>query len=109
MSSRSRVKELEKECYRVYGLEEHYQKQRSRVDWLSKRGQNSKFFHMKAFCRSRKNSIVGREDGSGSWHVKDDKVTCIFVDYFSQIFSSMGSHDTPLHAVVDGLGMSFFY
>ncbi|PON34612.1 hypothetical protein PanWU01x14_342780 [Parasponia andersonii] len=49
---------------------------------------NTKFFHLKASNRRKKNFITGLEDNASSWKIKENEITSIVEDYFRDLFSS---------------------
>lgn len=68
--------------------EEQKWQQRSKTHWLKSGDKNSKFFHTKASQRFRRNRILGIEDPNGVWCVGEEKVTGVFENYYSRLFTS---------------------
>lgn len=53
------IKSIEDQIEKLLLDEEVYWKQRSQVDWLKVRDKNTKFFHLKASLRKKKESDRG--------------------------------------------------
>lgn len=62
--------------------------QRSRVLWLSKGDNNTKYFHSKATKRFRRNTIMGIRDSSGRWLDQMMDIGQSFIRYYNELFSS---------------------
>ncbi|TXG57560.1 hypothetical protein EZV62_015389 [Acer yangbiense] len=65
LSGWSRTRVLEREVEELLEYDEIYWKQRSRAEWLGAGDHNSKFFHMKASARKKKNQISYLLDNAG--------------------------------------------
>ena len=63
-------------------------KQRSRVDWLKEGDHNTSFFHAKASSRFQKNLIEGIVDSNDVQQEEEAEIEKVFVDYYSELFSS---------------------
>jgi hypothetical protein len=68
--------------------EEIWWSQRSRALWLAHGDKNTKFFHLKASQRKRKNKIEAITDPMGNIHIDRDKIEQIFLSHFQQLFTS---------------------
>lgn len=62
--------------------------QRSRVLWLSKGDNNTKYFHSKATKRFQMNTIMGIWDSSGRWLDQTVDIGQSFIRYYTELFSS---------------------
>lgn len=65
-------------------------RQRSKVLWLKEGDQNSKYFHMKASQRRRKNKLVKLQDDNEFWH-ESERRDRVIIDYFKNLFTSSNS------------------
>ncbi|KAH1039300.1 hypothetical protein J1N35_041043 [Gossypium stocksii] len=73
---------------KLYTEEEGYWAQRSRINWLREGDRSTKFFHMRATSRHKKNNIKRFRGHGGIW-VYDTKGICkIAGDYFQNLFTS---------------------
>ncbi|XP_031116517.1 uncharacterized protein LOC116020174 [Ipomoea triloba] len=59
--------------------------------WLLKGDRNTKFYHLYASARKRKNRIQRLQDGTGQW-VEGTDLLGVALNYFQNIFSTKGSH-----------------
>ncbi|KAH7560622.1 hypothetical protein JRO89_XS10G0055900 [Xanthoceras sorbifolium] len=82
------VKDLECSLSNLLALEELYWRQRARVNWLGAGDRNSKFFHLKASARKKKNTIKMLFDDNGVCHSDSAGIHKTVCKYFNSIFSS---------------------
>ena len=68
--------------------EEELWQQCSKLHWLQNGDQNTRYFHGKASQRFRRNSIKSIRDNNGVMCEGDDKAAALFVDYFTELFST---------------------
>ncbi|KAL9689138.1 hypothetical protein QQ045_033570 [Rhodiola kirilowii] len=61
--------------------------QRSRVLWMQQRDKNTKFFHVRASHRRKKNWIEKLKDNQGQLHEEEAEIMNI-TDYFARMFQS---------------------
>ncbi|POO04030.1 Endonuclease/exonuclease/phosphatase [Trema orientale] len=80
--------------------EEIYWKQRSRVSWIQSGDANTKFFHSKANKRRKANKIKKIQDKYGILVNKDEDIENVIVDYFQNIFTSVGENNEALEQVL---------
>jgi hypothetical protein len=81
-------KEKEKELDELLTQEEAWWQQRSRALWLQNGDRNTKFFHMKANQRRKRNNITRIQDNEGHTHYDPHMIEEVFVDYFKHLFAS---------------------
>ncbi|TYG71121.1 hypothetical protein ES288_D05G368800v1 [Gossypium darwinii] len=62
------IKEARYELGQLYDAEEKYWATRSRAQWLREGDKNTRFFHVRASGRRKKNSINRLKDEQGNWH-----------------------------------------
>ncbi|KAL1095180.1 hypothetical protein V6Z11_D06G138700 [Gossypium hirsutum] len=74
-----------------YNKEEIYWAQRSRIRWLKEGNRNTRFFHVSATRRSKKNRIDRIVDDNGNWVTDIHDVSKVVGDYFSKLFKSTAS------------------
>jgi hypothetical protein len=67
--------------------------QRSRALWLTHGDKNTKFFHLKASQRRKKNKIEAITDPGGNIHTEKDKIDQTFLEYFQLLFTSQNTID----------------
>lgn len=73
----------------ILNQEEILWRPRSRVQWLEHGDRNTRYFHIQASARRRKNTICRIEYESQTFD-KPAKIKQIFSNYFSDLFSSPG-------------------
>ncbi|XP_074299234.1 uncharacterized protein LOC141630292 [Silene latifolia] len=81
--------------------EEQYWRQRSRALWLRDGDKNTKFFHMRAGERKRKNFIAKLIDDEGVIRMGDEKVGVVANNYFIELFST--AHPTNDETIFQGI------
>ncbi|XP_072999134.1 uncharacterized protein [Typha latifolia] len=59
--------------------------QRSRLKWTEEGDRNTKFFHLSATMRRRRNSIVGIQGNDGSWFQESEAVSRCFTDFYHRL------------------------
>jgi hypothetical protein len=93
MDLSQQIKEKEVELDNLLEGEEMWWKQRSRADWLQHRDKNTKYFHMKASQRRKRNRITELKDNNG--HVVRDyeDIEKILVEHFQNIFQKQQTHN----------------
>jgi hypothetical protein len=91
----SQIHDKEKELDDLLESEELWWGQRSRALWLQHGDKNTKFFHMKANQRRKKNKIDSISDSNGQLQYEEDKIEQIFVDQFQNLFSSRETFNIP--------------
>ncbi|KAH7571633.1 hypothetical protein JRO89_XS04G0106100 [Xanthoceras sorbifolium] len=84
----AKVKIIEAELSNLLAKEELYWHQRSRADWMRAGNKNSKFFHLKASARRKKNTILNLIDEDGVCHTEADGIHRTVCKYFTSMFSS---------------------
>lgn len=84
--SSNRLRQAREELSNLYNSEESYWAQRSHISWIHEGDRNTRFFHVRATCRARKNRIEGLTDENGRL-VNDEKGVCELVRrYFLVLF-----------------------
>ncbi|KAA3473667.1 reverse transcriptase [Gossypium australe] len=58
----------------LYAEEESYLAQRSRIKWLKEEDRNTRFFHVRATSKLKKNKIERLKDSNGIWETYDDEI-----------------------------------
>jgi hypothetical protein len=105
MDLSQQIKEKEVELDNLLEGEEMWWKQRSRADWLQHGDKNTKYFHMKASQRRKRNRITELKDNNG--HVVRDyeDIEKILVEHFQNLFQKQQTHniDKTVEVVKDKL------
>jgi hypothetical protein len=78
----------ERELDDLLEKEELWWCQRSRALWLAHGDKNTKFFHLKASQRRRKNKIEAITDSMGTNHTDREKIEQTFLEHFQHLFTS---------------------
>lgn len=82
------INQARKEINDLLDSEEIYWSQHSKAHWLRERDRNTKFFHARAFERSKKNTILGIWDKIGNWCGDQDSIAKTAISYFEEIYST---------------------
>ena len=62
--------------------------QRSRVQWYGQGDRNTKFFHLKATQRKKKNTITRLWDESGNWCETSEGIAVVAISYFEKLYTT---------------------
>ncbi|KAK9951084.1 hypothetical protein M0R45_006545 [Rubus argutus] len=84
---------LTKDIVELWGKEEAYWAQRSRINWLQKGDSNSKFFHLTTIQRRQRNKVLRIKKNDDSWLDNEHLIRSKFEAYFKNIFTSESSRD----------------
>lgn len=68
--------------------EEHHWRQHAKILWLQEGDSNTRFFHMHANGRRKKNRITRLQNSTGQLVSSNDDLEHVAVDYFEQLYSS---------------------
>ncbi|KAM1032357.1 hypothetical protein ACFX2C_036031 [Malus domestica] len=79
--------QLAKEYSTILEQEELFWLQKSRNTWLREGDKNTKFFHLSAVVRRRKNKLEGLNNSEGVWTDGKENLKSIVVNYFKDLFS----------------------
>ncbi|KAK8293210.1 hypothetical protein V6Z11_D06G174600 [Gossypium hirsutum] len=82
------IKETRLKLKKLYEEDEIYWAQRSRIGWLKESDGNTKFFHMRATSRRKKNDIDRLKDSSGGWVYNNRDKCRVARDYFIDLFQT---------------------
>jgi endonuclease/exonuclease/phosphatase family metal-dependent hydrolase len=85
----------EKELDDLLEKEEMWWSKRSRALWLAHGDKNTKFFHLKASQRRRKNRIEAITGPDGNIHTNKDEIDQIFLNHFQKFFTSQPTTNIP--------------
>ena len=83
-----RLHVLKAELRQLLTKEEKLWQQRSKLHWLKEGDQNTHYFHGEASQRCRKNCIKCLRNPNGEWVEGDDRIAQLFIDYYSELFST---------------------
>lgn len=83
--------------------EEVYCKQRSRADWLKEGDKNTKYFHLKASSRKRKNQIWGVMNQQDAWVDDREGIEKEFCEYFANLFATSNPSEEQIEVALTGL------
>jgi hypothetical protein len=99
------INDKETELDKLLDGEEMWWKQRSRADWLQHGDKNTKFFHMKANQRKKKNTIKGIWDNQGVLQTTHEKIEETLLEHFQLLFQSQPTQqiNETVHMVKDKL------
>lgn len=82
--------EAKRNYNKLLAQQEVFWKQRSKQHWLKEGDCNSRYFHISASARKKRNSISQLKDQNGYWHTWDSGLADLLMSYFKDIFSSRG-------------------
>ena len=85
--------EIEAEIDKVFEKEEHYWRQRSRVEWLKAGDRNSRFFHLSTIKRRHQNSILRLKNDLGDWLTEPRDIADNISSFFREVFLTSGHRD----------------
>ncbi|PNY14024.1 hypothetical protein L195_g010693 [Trifolium pratense] len=97
------IKSKELELDDILECEEMWWGQRSRALWLEHGDKNTKYFHMKANIRKKKNTIEAIKDSQGQIQHEDNMIEQILVEHFQTLFTKQNTKNiTETVKVVEG-------
>jgi hypothetical protein len=88
MPNRELLKQLQTEANSLIAQEDLHWRQRSKELWLKCGDKNTKFFHVCATHRKRKNFISKIRDGRGHLWENGEDVENAFVEHFTNLYRS---------------------
>ena len=97
------VRTIENQIDNILLDEEIFWKQRSRADWLKEGDKNTRFFHLKASVRRKRNRIYGLEDEKGIWVEEAEKVEQVIGEHFTKMFTTTNPSSTQISVVLSEL------
>lgn len=86
--------DLQHEFNDILKIEEDYWKLRSRIMWLNDGDTNTKFFHISATNRKRRNKITFFKDNAGNWINDHSLILSHVQNYFTFAFTSSHTHSS---------------
>ncbi|KAJ8755052.1 hypothetical protein K2173_016557 [Erythroxylum novogranatense] len=92
---------LEKQYGDLLLQQEMYWKQRSKQHWLTEGDSNSKFFHLMASHKHKKNFISQLKNNNGEWIDWDSGLLTMLLTYYQQLFTSSYGDASPIIDNVD--------
>ena len=84
----SEINSVRKEINDLLDSEEIMWHQRSRVQWMMLGDRNTRYFHLKALDRKRKNAISRIMDENGIWHETKEGIANVVVSYFEKLYTT---------------------
>lgn len=88
------IEVLMKRVDRLWGQDESFWQQTSRIKWLQEGDFNTSFFHQSTIMqRRRRNKVVSLRDRSGGWVDNPQVVRNIIDNHFINLFTSVGQRD----------------
>jgi hypothetical protein len=86
LANRAEIRRIADRMDELLYHEEMMWLQRSRISWLMEGDRNTRYFHMQAKWRARKNKIKKLKCGDGSWCDAPDEMKGMARDYFVDMF-----------------------
>lgn len=93
------VQQLIEELKVVWGREEKYWHQRSRINWMKYGDKNTRFFHQSTLQRRRRNKVATLKQDDGSWVEDEETIMDRFFEFYKSLYTSVGERD--MGAVLD--------
>jgi hypothetical protein len=87
------IKLKETELDELLECEEMWWGQRARTIWLQHGDKNTKYFHMKANLRRRKNNIEAIKDSQGQMQFELSNIEQVFIDHFRTLFTKQDTNN----------------
>lgn len=88
--------EVQKRFNELLYSQEVFWKQRAKLIWLKERDMNSRFFHVAASTRKRRNSFTTLRNAHGQWCTSSEEIDDLISDYFSHLFTTDGGHNSEV-------------
>ncbi|KAK2642389.1 hypothetical protein Ddye_024152 [Dipteronia dyeriana] len=83
--------------------EEHYWRQRSRIDWLKYSDRNTRFFHMKTTVGRAWNQINRLFGDDGLWYNSNIGMELVILSYFGDLFQFCHSSQGDIGIILEGV------
>ncbi|TYH01227.1 hypothetical protein ES288_A09G041000v1 [Gossypium darwinii] len=93
----NKLKALRIKLGKLLDEEEKYWAQRSRIQWLKEGDRNTRFFHVRAKNRRKKNNIARLKDMDGYWKENTMDISKAIREYFQKLFKSNLNSNTLLN------------
>ncbi|XP_040932052.1 uncharacterized protein [Gossypium hirsutum] len=93
----NKLKAMRIKLRKLLDREEQYWAQRSRVTWPKEWDRNTRFFHVRATSRKKKNRIEKLKDMHGNWRENTKDICEAAREYFQNLFESTLHMDETLN------------
>ncbi|BFG37609.1 hypothetical protein CerSpe_238830 [Prunus speciosa] len=87
------IKVITHKINELWGREECYWRQRSRIKWLIEGDSNTSYFHQSTIQRRRQNKIARIKDHEGRWVDNPKKIRHTIEAHFKELFTTSGNRD----------------
>lgn len=84
---------MQKELEAVIHQEELTWHQRSRAKWLQDGDRNTRYYHVKATKRKRRNRIHMLRNNDGIWIEDEKQLKSLVIDFFKRLFCGEGARE----------------
>jgi hypothetical protein len=88
------VREIEIRLHELYEREEIMYQQRSRQEWLKAGDHNTKYFHNRASCWKRKNTVKALRREDGSLCITNEGMLDMALAFYQPLYGTDGSRDS---------------
>lgn len=88
-----RIQQITSQIDHLWGLEEMFWHQRSRIQWLNLGDRNTHFFHQSTIQRRQFNKIFRLKNDNGVWLNSEKDIAASISQYFEQIYTTDGPRD----------------